>query len=119
MSTKPQTINIVIADDHKMFLDGLSSLLGGFAHLKIIGTATDGGQVLKILEKNAAVDIVITDISMPGMDGMRLTKEIRKNYPHIKILALSMHKRSGGIFAMGLRGNVQVIAQGVGPAGAD
>jgi DNA-binding NarL/FixJ family response regulator len=100
MSTKPQTINIVIADDHKMFLDGLSSLLGGFSHLKIIGTATDGGQVLNILEKNAAVDIVITDISMPGMDGMRLTKEIRKNYPHIKILALSMHNQGSIISTM-------------------
>jgi DNA-binding NarL/FixJ family response regulator len=100
MSTKPQSINIVIADDHKMFLDGLSSLLGGFAHLKIIGTATDGGQVLNILEKNAAVDIVITDISMPGMDGMRLTKEIRKNYPHIKILALSMHNQGSIISTM-------------------
>ncbi|TAL60154.1 MAG: response regulator transcription factor [Bacteroidetes bacterium] len=85
-------INIVIADDHKMFLDGLSSLLNGFVHIKIMGDAANGDEVLKLLDKHT-VDIVITDISMPGMDGMKLTKEIRKNYPHIKILALSMHNQ--------------------------
>ena len=96
---KQQTIKIVIADDHKMFLDGLFSLLNDFSYIKIIGTAANGDEVLKILDKHT-VDIVITDISMPGMNGMQLTKEIRKSYPHIKILALSMHNQGSIISTM-------------------
>jgi two-component system, NarL family, nitrate/nitrite response regulator NarL len=100
MTAMQRTLHIVIADDHKMFLDGLSSLLNSFENIQITGTATDGEQVLEILEKNKDVDIVITDISMPGMDGMKLTKEIRKNYPDIKILALSMHNQGSIISTM-------------------
>jgi DNA-binding NarL/FixJ family response regulator len=94
-----QPIRIVIVDDHKMFLEGLSSLLKTFSEIKIVSTATRGEEVLKILEDNA-VDIVITDINMPGIDGMKLAKEIRKNHPRIKILALSMHNQASIISAM-------------------
>lgn len=99
MSSGKQTIRIVIADDHKIFLDGLAALLGEIEYIKIAGRTDSGEEVLELLGRHS-VDIVITDISMPGMDGMKLAKEIRKNYPHVKILALSMHNQSAIISAM-------------------
>ena len=100
MHEPKKIIHIIIADDHKMFLDGLLSLLSSIEYIKVAGTATDGEQVLEMLEKNKAVHIVITDISMPGMDGMTLTKEIRKRFPVVKILALSMHNQGNIISTM-------------------
>ena len=99
MTTQLQTINIVIVDDHKIFLEGLSLLLNDTKSIKIIGVATSGNEVLEILNRHA-VDIVITDISMPGMDGIQLTKEIRKKFPAVKILALTMHNQSTIISTM-------------------
>ncbi len=99
MSFVQEPLNIVIADDHKIFLEGLTSLLEDLKEIKIIATAADGQEVLEILEKNK-VDVVITDINMPGMDGMKLTKEIKKKYPDIKILALTMHNEASIISTM-------------------
>lgn len=99
MNLPKQTIKVIIADDHKIFLEGLSSLLKGFKEINVIATATNGEEVLTFLEKNIA-DIVITDINMPGMDGMKLAKEIKKKYPQVKILALTMHNESGIISNM-------------------
>ena len=99
MTIKQPIINIIIADDHKIFLEGLSSLLNDFKHINIVGTAINGDEVLQLLEKNT-VDIVITDINMPGMDGMKLAKEIKKNYSQVKILALTMHNERSIISTM-------------------
>jgi DNA-binding NarL/FixJ family response regulator len=90
---KANQINIVIADDHHIFLDGLVSLLKEYEHINIIDTALNGNDVLKILESNN-VDLVITDISMAGMDGIILNAEIKKRYPQVNTLILSMHNNS-------------------------
>ncbi len=98
MSTQ-KSISVIIADDHKMFREGLSSLLKDFEQIKIIASVANGEEVLKLLETNA-VDLVITDINMPVMDGMKLSKEIKKMYPNTNILALTMHNESGIISNM-------------------
>ena len=77
MANEKQTISIIIADDHKMFLEGLSSLLKQFKEIKIIDTATNGEDVLKLLQTHAP-DVVITDINMPVKDGLEATREIRE-----------------------------------------
>ena len=99
MNPVKQIIKVIIADDHKIFLEGLSSLLKEFKEIKIVATAANGDEVLKILEKQDA-DIVMTDINMPEMDGFTLSKEIKKNYPDIKIIALTMHNDGGIISRM-------------------
>lgn len=85
-----QKIKIVIADDHRIFLEGLTALLQNFDELSIIAAVSNGQEVLDILKDNK-VDIVLTDIDMPVMDGLKLTKELKKSYLGIKILALTMH----------------------------
>jgi DNA-binding NarL/FixJ family response regulator len=83
-------INILIADDHQMFIDGLRSLLEGAPHICVAGEARDGHEVLERCDRQA-IDIVIMDINMPRMDGIQATREVLKRHPAIKILGLSMY----------------------------
>ncbi len=85
--------NFIIADDHKMFLDGLQSILSSENNYHILLTANSGKNVLKYVKINSTskIDLIITDISMPEMDGITLNKEVKKINPNIKVLVVSMH----------------------------
>ena len=85
--------NLIIADDHKMFLEGLQSILSSIDDYKIILTANSGKNVLKYITINptSKIDLIITDISMPEMDGITLNREVKKINPNIKVLVVSMH----------------------------
>lgn len=80
---------IVLVDDHQMLIDGLSAILSANDSIEIIKTYTNGNLLLEELE-TLQPDIILTDISMPKMDGYELTKRIKRSYPEIKIIALSM-----------------------------
>jgi len=83
-------INLLIVDDHTMFLQGIISLLEQETNITIAGKAVNGKEALEIIQKTA-IDFIILDISMPEMDGIELSKILKKQYPHIKILILSTH----------------------------
>lgn len=83
-------IKIIIADDHKMFLQGIVSLLENEENITILGMAPNGKDVLKIVETSLP-DILLLDISMPEMDGIEVTKIIKQQFPSVKILILSTH----------------------------
>jgi len=84
-----EEITIVIADDHSMFREGIRLLLAKEVYICIAGEATDGEELVqKVGELNP--EVVITDIEMPGMNGVQATKEIKKKYPHIAVIALTM-----------------------------
>ena len=85
--------NIILVDDHPVVLNGLKSLLSTVENFNIIADASNGKDALLLLENNEP-DIVITDISMPEMDGIELTENIKKNYPEIKVLILTVHNES-------------------------
>ncbi|QTE23287.1 response regulator transcription factor [Polaribacter cellanae] len=89
-------INIIIADDHEIVVEGLHSLLENEEGIAIVGEAYNGEEVIPLLESNA-VDVAVLDISMPKMDGIDLTKFIKSNYPKVKILILTMHNEIGFI----------------------
>jgi DNA-binding NarL/FixJ family response regulator len=82
--------NILIADDHQMFVDGLKSLLEDEKDLCVVGEAKNGQEVLDYCNERI-VDLVIMDINMPVMDGIQASKELSKRHPFIKILGLSMY----------------------------
>src|SRR5690554_524660 len=83
-------IKVLIADDHRLFIDGLKAMLEGTSEIEVVGEAMNGQEVLAFCAQQA-VDIVIMDISMPVMDGIDATKQLVKLYPQIKVLCLSMH----------------------------
>jgi len=93
------TYNIIIADDHKMFLDGILSILSTKDEYNILLTANSGKNVLKYVSINSdqKIDLIITDISMPEVDGITLNNEIKKDNPNIKVLVVSMHIDTGMI----------------------
>lgn len=83
-------IKIVLVDDHRLFLDGIKSLLSEVDFIDIIGEASSGNEALDLLT-NIKPDIIMMDISMKGLSGIDVSKEITKLFPDIKIMILSMH----------------------------
>jgi len=81
---------IIIADDHVLFRQGLKSLLAGRSDLEVIGEASDGLQLLDLLDRSLP-DVILLDISMPNLRGIEAIHEIKKAHPHVKILILTMH----------------------------
>jgi two-component system, NarL family, invasion response regulator UvrY len=83
------SVNVAIADDHKLLRLGLVQLVesSGF---NVVGEADNGIQMTEMLKQNLNPDVILMDINMPIMDGIAATKWIKKNYPHIKVLGLSM-----------------------------
>ncbi|WP_299901246.1 response regulator transcription factor [uncultured Aquimarina sp.] len=85
--------NLIIADDHKMFLDGLLSILNSENDYNILLTAKNGKHIAKYVEINPdeKIDLIITDITMPEMDGIALNKIVKERNRNIKTLVVSMH----------------------------
>jgi len=81
---------IVIVDDHQILLDGISNMLESNGFL-IVAKAQNTQQALQAL-KDHNPDILITDIEMPGEDGIQLIKKVKKQFPDVKIVVLSMHE---------------------------
>ncbi|HPF64980.1 response regulator transcription factor [Lentimicrobium sp.] len=82
--------NVLIADDHQMFVDGLKALLRKEKNIQIAGEVSNGADALQAIIKKQP-DLLITDISMPGLSGVELTREVKSRYPEVKILVLSMY----------------------------
>ncbi|MBB6325770.1 DNA-binding NarL/FixJ family response regulator [Algoriphagus iocasae] len=84
-------INVLIADDHQMFIDGIRALLQDIPGIKVVGEACNGKEAIIHCRENQ-VDIVIMDVNMPEMDGVEATKELFKTNKKLKVLGLSMHR---------------------------
>lgn len=85
------TYRIVLADDHILFRRGLRGIIESAAGLHVIGEAGDGLELLNLL-RTMTPELVIVDISMPNLRGIEAVREIRKQYPDVKVLVLTMHK---------------------------
>lgn len=92
-------IRIILADDHQMFLDGLSALLSQISGLEVVTAVNDGAQLLKTLE-TTTTDLVIADLHMPVLSGLEATKIIREHYPSVKVLGLTMDNEPENIQEM-------------------
>lgn len=87
--TQTEKIKIAITDDHQIIIDGLIALLKEHPSIGIAVTANEGSKMLQLLETNP-VDILLTDVMMPGMNGRQLAKAVKQKFPSVKIIALSM-----------------------------
>jgi DNA-binding NarL/FixJ family response regulator len=85
-----RAIKVVIADDHALFRAGVKTALSIKKDVELIAEADNGMQLLNLL-RHLEPDVVLLDIQMPIMDGIATLPEIRKLYPNIKVIILSMH----------------------------
>ena len=83
-------IRILIADDHKIVRDGLKRILAAHEDMNVTGEAASGDEAFALVKKND-YDLVMVDMSMPGLSGMDLIKRLRIEKPKLRILVLSMH----------------------------
>ncbi len=84
-------IDILIADDHQLLIDGIKTTLAGIPDIQVVGEVYNGYQVLEKLDEGLHVDIIFMDINMPKLDGLNCTKMVRKKFPDVKIIALSQY----------------------------
>lgn len=89
----PDKRRILIVDDHAVFREGLSRILEREPDLAVCGAAEEANAGLDLCQSTKP-DLVLLDITLPGMSGLELARMIRERHPALKILVLSMHKES-------------------------
>jgi DNA-binding NarL/FixJ family response regulator len=87
-------IRLLLADDHRLFRDGLRTLLERQADLEVVGVAADGQSVLTQVGACRPY-VVLMDVSMPGLNGLETTRRLRADHPDVAVLVLSMHADHG------------------------
>lgn len=89
--TAPETIKILIADDHAIVREGLKQILADSRDMAVVGHAENGTDAIK-LARQCDADVLLLDISMPDRSGVEVLKQIRKEAPKLAVLMLSMHR---------------------------
>ncbi len=84
------SLRIILADDHHLFRDGIKSLLMDEESIEIVGEVSNGEELIELLTK-ASAELIISDISMPKMNGIEACRIVKQDFPDIKFLILSMH----------------------------
>ncbi|MEW8013386.1 MAG: response regulator transcription factor [Candidatus Sedimenticola endophacoides] len=85
-----ECIQLLLADDHPLLLEGIVSRLSSVADIEVVGQANNGQQVLDMVAE-VRPDVVMMDLAMPVMNGLEATRQLKQDYPDLRILILSMH----------------------------
>jgi len=83
-------VNIILADDHTLFREGLLSILNSELGFNVVAQATNGREVVKLARK-MDVDVIVMDIAMPELNGIEATSQVLHEKPDLKVIAVSMH----------------------------
>ncbi|MBI2869408.1 MAG: response regulator transcription factor [Chloroflexi bacterium] len=92
-------IRVLVVDDHLIVREGLRAILGAHADIEVIGEAKDGGEAVQSCLA-LRPDVVLMDITMPGMSGMEATRLIKETCPEARVLVLTMHESDDYFFEM-------------------
>ena len=87
-------IRIVLADDHAVLLDSLKFLISGQPGMEVVGEAADGEAACR-LARELCPDVVVMDLAMPRLDGVRATEQLLRDCPAVRVLALTMYEERG------------------------
>jgi DNA-binding NarL/FixJ family response regulator len=107
MEPKSKRTRVLIADDHHIIIEGIKSALHDHPEFEVVGEAYDGLQAAELI-KSLKPEIVIMDISMPELDGVDATTEIKKSFPDVRIIIFTMYcdGRVGLLLRAGVSGYV-------------
>lgn len=92
-----EPIRVLVADDHTIVRSGVRLLLSAEPGIEVIGEASDGQEALALIER-LQPDVVLMDIAMPNLDGLAATGEIKRRWPSIQVLVLTMHREDEYFF---------------------
>jgi DNA-binding NarL/FixJ family response regulator len=92
-------IKVFIVDDHKMVIEGLKLLLQNESEIEVVDYALSGEEAIEKISTHQP-DVVLMDINLPGINGIETCKSLLKDYPNLKVIAISMHKESSLIKLM-------------------
>jgi DNA-binding NarL/FixJ family response regulator len=90
-------IRVLLAEDHTIVRKGLRSLLDGETGIEVIGEAGDGREAVEKVQQ-LLHDVVVMDITMPALSGLEATRQIKKRFPEVKVLILTMHATEEYVF---------------------
>lgn len=93
------SVSVMLADDHRIVRDGLRSLLAAADDLELVGEAEDGLKALE-LSRRLRPDVLVADLSMPGLNGIELVRRMRAEQPAVRVLSLSVHDEERLVLAM-------------------
>ncbi len=110
-AVRPASIRVVIADDHRIFRQGLIALIRAESGIDVVGEAADGAEAVE-LARSLRPDVIIMDVSMPKMNGIEATRQITTELPGIRIVGLSMHEDEEIAAAMRAAGAVDFVTKG-------
>lgn len=99
MDTTPPTTRIVIANDHTLVREGTRGILQHADDLDVVGEAADGREAIDLVERERP-DVAIVDIGMPGMNGIEVTREIKRRWPGVAVLVLTVHDEDAYVMAI-------------------
>ena len=85
---KPEPLRVLIADDHRLFAEALEAILASDERIEVVGQASDGSEAVELARK-LGPDVVLMDVSMPGLDGFEATREIRAGGGGVRVLMLT------------------------------
>lgn len=89
-----KNLRIILADDHEIVREGIKLLVNSQIDMQVVGEAGNGAAVIE-LAKSLAPDVVLMDISMPELNGLKATKRLKQSCPQVKVLALTRHTDDG------------------------
>jgi two-component system invasion response regulator UvrY len=115
MAMPDTKIQVAIADDHTLLRKALAKLVGSFENYTVLFEADNGKEIKKRINEHLVPDLILLDVNMPEMDGFETAGWLNKNYPKIKVLALSMFSDERTIIRMLRQGARGYIMKNIDP----
>jgi DNA-binding NarL/FixJ family response regulator len=90
-------VRVVLADDHPMYRYGVAAVLADEPRVELVGQATSGSELLALV-RTAGPDVVVTDMRMPDLDGVAVTRALQESHPDLPVLVLTMHDDDESVY---------------------